>query len=30
MSKARRKEGLKTHSWIPRKSDQNSEVLKAQ
>ena len=30
MSKVRRKEGLKTHSWIPRKSYPNSEILKPQ
>ena len=28
MSRVRRKEGAKTHSWIPRKSDQNYEILK--
>ena len=28
MSRVRRKEGLKTYSWIPRKSDLNSEILK--
>ena len=28
MSRVRRKEGLKTHSRIPRKSYQNSEILK--
>ena len=28
MSRVRRKEGPKTHSWIPRKSYQNSEILK--
>ena len=30
MSRVRRKEGLKTYSWIPRKSDLNSEILKPQ
>ena len=30
MSRVRRKENLKTHSWIPRKSDWNSENLKSQ
>ena len=29
MSKVRRKESSKTHSWIPRKSYQNSEFLKS-
>ena len=28
MSRVRRKEGLKTDSWIPRKSELNSEILK--
>ena len=28
MSRVRRKEGLKTYSRIPRKSDLNSEILK--
>ena len=28
MSKVMRKEGPKTYSWIPRKSDLNSEILK--
>ena len=28
MSSVRRKEGPKTHSWIPRKSYQNSEIFK--
>ena len=28
MSKVRRKEGPKTHSQIPRKSYQNSKILK--
>ena len=28
MSKVRRKEGPKTYSWIPRKSDLNYEILK--
>ena len=28
MSRVRRREGPKTHSWISRKSDQNSEFLK--
>ena len=30
MSRVRKKEGLKTHSWIPRKSYHNSEILKPQ
>ena len=30
MSRVRRKEGPKTHTWIPRKSYQNSEILKPQ
>ena len=30
MSKVRRKEGPKTHSQIPRKSYQNSKILKPQ
>ena len=30
MSKVRRKEGPKTYSWIPRKLDLNSEILKPQ
>ena len=30
MSRIRRKEGPKTHSRIPRKSYQNSEILKPQ
>ena len=30
MSRVRRKEGPKTYSWIPRKSDLNSEILKPQ
>ena len=30
MSRIRRKEGPKTHSQIPRKSYQNSEILKSQ
>ena len=30
MSRIRIKEGLETHSWIPRKSYQNSEFLKPQ
>ena len=29
MSRVRRKEGLKTYSWIPRKSYLNSEILKS-
>ena len=29
MSRVKRKEGPKTHSWIPRKSFQNSEILKS-
>ena len=29
MSRIRRKESLKTYSWIPRKSYQNSEILKS-
>ena len=29
MSRVRRKEGLKTHSQIPRKSYQNSGILKS-
>ena len=28
MSKVKRRKGTKTHSWIPRKLDQNSEILK--
>ena len=28
MPRVRRKEGLKTYSWIPRKSNLNSEILK--
>ena len=28
MSRVKRKEAAKTHSWIPRKSDQNYEILK--
>ena len=28
MSRVRRKESPNTHSWIPRKSYQNSEILK--
>ena len=28
MSRVRKRKGLKTHSWIPRKSSQNSEILK--
>ena len=28
MSRVRRKENSKTHSWIPRKSYKNSEILK--
>ena len=28
MSRVRRKEGPKTYSWIPRKLDLNSEILK--
>ena len=28
MSRVRRKEGSKTDSWIPRKSELNSEILK--
>ena len=28
MSRVRRKESPKTYSWIPRKSDQNSKILK--
>ena len=28
MSRVRRKESPKTYSWIPRKSDKNSEILK--
>ena len=28
MSRVRRKEGQKTYSWIPRKLDLNSEILK--
>ena len=28
MSRVRRKEGPKTDSWIPRKSELNSEILK--
>ena len=30
MSRVRRKEGPKTYSWIPRKSDQNFEIHKPQ
>ena len=30
MSRVRRKEGPKTYSWIPRKSDLNSKILKPQ
>ena len=30
MSRIRRKECPKTHSWIPRKSNQNYEILKSQ
>ena len=30
MSRVKRKEGPKTHSWIPRKSYHNSEILKPQ
>ena len=30
MSRVRKKEGLKAHSRIPRKSDQNSEIFKPQ
>ena len=30
MSRVRKKEGPKTYSWIPRKSELKSEILKPQ